>query len=67
VTRLLSQGGEMVTLVTGNPSTTGPDPDADVDHLVRQVTAHAQALRPNIEVLVYAGGQERYPLLIGVE
>ncbi len=67
VTRLLSQGGEMVTLVTGNPSTTGPDPDTDVDHLVRQVTAHAQALRPNIEVLVYAGGQERYPLLIGVE
>jgi hypothetical protein len=31
------------------------------------VTAHAQALRPNIEVLVYAGGQERYPLLMGVE
>ena len=67
VTRLLSGGGEMVTLVTGRSTSTDSAPGVDVDELVRQVTAHAQALGPNVEVLVYAGGQERYPLLIGVE
>ncbi len=75
VTRLLSGGGEMVTLVTGIARPDSPadldsdDPTAavDIDDLVRRVTSHAQALRPNIEVLVYDGGQQRYPLLIGVE
>jgi DAK2 domain fusion protein YloV len=68
VTRLLSGGGEMVTLVTGNPEMAGHGAASpDVDELVRRVTVHAQELRPNVDVLVYAGGQERYPLLIGVE
>jgi len=68
VTRLLSGGGEMVTLVTGNPEMAGHGAASpDVDELVRRVTIHAQELRPNVDVLVYAGGQERYPLLIGVE
>lgn len=58
VERLLSGGGELVTLVTGVGST---------DELVRRVTSHVAHARPDIEVLVYDGGQERYPLLIGVE
>jgi uncharacterized protein len=58
VDRLLSGGGEMVTLVTGVDGT---------DELVRRVTSHVASTRPDIEVLVYDGGQQRYPLLIGVE
>ncbi len=58
VDRLLSGGGELVTLVTGVDSN---------DELVRRVTSHVASTRPDIEVLVYDGGQERYPLLIGVE
>ena len=64
VTRLLSGGGEMLTLVTGSPDTTdGPD----VEFLVRRVTSFVGEHRPDVEVLVYDGGQQRYPLLIGVE
>jgi DAK2 domain fusion protein YloV len=58
VERLLSAGGEMLTLVSG----AGADPE-----LVRRVTAHVEASRPTVDVVVYAGGQERYPLLVGVE
>jgi dihydroxyacetone kinase-like predicted kinase len=56
--RLLDGGGEMVTLVSG----------ADAEPaLVRRVAAHLDATRPSVEVVVHEGGQERYPLLIGVE
>ena len=58
VDRLLTSGGEMVTLVSGA--------DADPE-LVRRVSAHVGETRPSVEVVVYDGGQDRYPLLIGVE
>ncbi len=58
VERLLSPGGEMLTLVSGA--------DAQPD-LVDQVASHVEASRPTVDVVVYAGGQCRYPLLIGVE
>jgi len=58
VERLLAGGGELVTLVRG----------ADCDEeLVRRVTSHVGRTRPDVELLVYDGGQQRYPLLIGVE
>jgi DAK2 domain fusion protein YloV len=58
VDRLLSGGGELVTLLVG----------ADAhDTLARAVVAHLHAMRPDVETVVYAGGQPRYPLLIGVE
>jgi dihydroxyacetone kinase-like predicted kinase len=58
VERLLSPGGEMLTLVFG----------ADADPgLVRRVAAHVEVSHPTVEVVEYAGGQARYPLLIGVE
>jgi uncharacterized protein len=58
VERLLSAGGEMLTLVSG----AGVDAD-----LVRRVTSHVEQTRPMVDVVVYAGGQDRYPLLMGVE
>ncbi len=64
VTRLLSGGGEMVTLVTGSSQAEG---GLQVAALVRRLTSHVAELRPDVEVLVYDGGQQRYPLLIGVE
>ena len=58
VERLLSPGGEMLTLVSGA--------DAEPD-LVAEVASHVEASRPTVDVVVYSGGQSRYPLLIGVE
>ncbi len=56
--RLLSGGGELVTLVRGTDAT---------DDLVEHVEAHVRRTRPEVDVVVYEGGQARYPLLIGVE
>jgi hypothetical protein len=58
VDRLLATGGELVTLVRGA--------EAD-DALVATVTAHLRRTRRDLEVAVLDGGQERYPLLMGVE
>ena len=56
--RMLGSGGELVTLLTG----------ADADPaLADGVVAHLRSTRPEIDALVYEGGQPRYPLLIGVE
>ena len=47
-----------LTLVTG----------ADVPaELVDAVVAHLARSRPEVDSVVYDGGQPRYPLLIGVE
>jgi hypothetical protein len=35
--------------------------------MVDTVCAFVQGAYPGVDVLVYEGGQERYPLLIGVE
>ncbi|WP_241995773.1 DAK2 domain-containing protein [Kribbella sp. VKM Ac-2568] len=58
VDRLLGGGGELMTVVTGRDA----DPEL-VDALVR----HVRRSRRDVDVVVYDGGQERYPLLIGVE
>jgi DAK2 domain fusion protein YloV len=54
---LLGGGGEMVTLLAG----------ADGRDLADRCAAHLAATRPTVDVVVYDGGQERYPLLVGVE
>jgi DAK2 domain fusion protein YloV len=54
---LLGGGGEMVTLVAG----------ADGAQLADRCAAHLAAARPTVDVVVYDGGQDRYPLLVGVE
>ncbi len=56
--RMLSGGGELVTLITGADAPGG---------LVEAVQARLREDRPYVEVVVYDGGQDRYPLLIGVE
>lgn len=56
--RMLSGGGELVTLIAGAHA-----PPA----LAETLEAHLGGGHPDVEVGVYEGGQERYPLLIGVE
>jgi DAK2 domain fusion protein YloV len=55
--RLLGGGGELVTLVAG----------ADANELAGRVAAHLNEAHPTVDVVVYEGGQQRYPLLVGVE
>ena len=56
--RLLSGGGELVTVVAGSEASDG---------LGTSVTAGVRSRHPEVDTLVYDGGQERYPLLLGVE
>lgn len=55
--RLLAAGGELVTLVSGENS----------DGLIERTTAWVDEVHPGVDVMVYDGGQERYPLLMSVE
>ena len=57
VERLLGGGGEMVTLVAGQ----------DGRELAERTEAYLRRTSPTVDVVVYDGGQDRYPLLIGVE
>ena len=57
VERLLGGGGELVTLVSGEGA----------DELAERCSAYLSLEHPTVDVVVYAGGQERYPLLVGVE
>jgi DAK2 domain fusion protein YloV len=56
--RMLSGGGELVTLVIGADA---PEDLADV------LTDHLRDTWPFVETQVYDGGQPHYPLLVGVE
>lgn len=58
VERLLHGDEEMVTLVRGAEAS---------EDLLHRVESHLAAAHAGIEVVVYDGGQARYPLLIGVE
>jgi hypothetical protein len=55
--RLLGGGGELVTIVAG----------AGAAELARRCEDHVRRCHPGVEVVGYDGGQERYPLLFGVE
>jgi len=57
LTRLLASGGELVTLVRGD----GAGDIAD------RAAAWVEEQHPHVDVVVYDGGQERYPLLMSVE
>lgn len=58
IDRIVSPGAEMVTLVVGHGAESG---------LTDLLTAHLQQTRPDIDTVVYDGGQENYPLFIAVE
>jgi uncharacterized protein len=57
IDRLVGGGGDLVTLVAG---------DAGED-LVERCGDYVEERHPTVDVVVYAGGQERYPLLVAVE
>ncbi len=56
--RLLGGGAELVTFVSGA---------GENQALAQRCADHVRATYPHVDVVVYDGGQERYPLLIGVE
>ncbi len=58
VDRLLSPGIEMLTLVTGADTEPG---------LAEKVGRHVKDQRVDVDVVVYDGGQEHYPLFVAVE
>ena len=55
--RLLGGGGELVTVVAG----------AGGAELADRCAAYLAGAHPTVDVVVYDGGQDRYPLLVGVE
>jgi DAK2 domain fusion protein YloV len=55
---MLGSGGELVTVVTGEGG------DAA---LAEAVVRHVRRVRPEVDTVVYDGGQRGYPLLLGVE
>ena len=57
VERLLGGGGELVTVISG----------AGGEQVAQACAAHVAEAHPTVDVLVYDGGQDRYPLLLGVE
>jgi dihydroxyacetone kinase-like predicted kinase len=58
IDRMLSGGGELVTLITGAQA----PPD-----LTARLASHLGAEWPFVEIQAYDGGQPHYPLLVGVE
>ncbi|GAB3259292.1 DAK2 domain-containing protein [Alteromonas gracilis] len=54
---MLSGGGELVTIVAG----------VDGSGLASALEAHVEERHQGVDVVVYDGGQERYPLLMSVE
>jgi dihydroxyacetone kinase-like predicted kinase len=55
--RLLGGGGELVTVVSGS----------DAGDLAERCATYLEHAHPTVDVVVYEGGQQRYPLLVGVE
>ncbi len=55
--RMLGGGADLVTIVGG----------ADSDGLADRAAAWVDQHHPHVDVVVYEGGQERYPLLLSVE
>ncbi|WP_238993517.1 DAK2 domain-containing protein [Nocardioides caldifontis] len=54
---MLGGGGELFTVISG----------AGGEEAARRCVEHLQQVHPTVEVQLYDGGQERYPLLFGVE
>jgi DAK2 domain fusion protein YloV len=57
--RLLGAGGELVTVVSGD--------GAEAAELASLCAAWLEERHPTVDVMVYDGGQQRYPLLMSVE
>jgi uncharacterized protein len=57
VDRLVGGGGDLVTLVNGDGG----------NELAERLAGYVEERHPTVDVVVYDGGQERYPLLVAVE
>ncbi|MEO5663117.1 MAG: DAK2 domain-containing protein [Nocardioides sp.] len=57
IERLLGGGGELVTIVAG----------AGGEEMAAGAAAYVESTHPAVDVVVYDGGQDRYPLLVSVE
>ena len=57
IERLLGGGGELVTIVAGSGG----------EEMAASAAAYVETTHPAVDVTVYDGGQERYPLLVSVE
>jgi dihydroxyacetone kinase-like predicted kinase len=57
IERMLGGGGELVTLVAGEHA----------EDLAASCASYVRATHPTVDVVVYGGGQQRHPLLVGVE
>jgi len=57
IERLIAGGADLVTLVAG----------ADDGGLAQRCATYVEASHPTVDVVVYDGGQERYPLLVSAE
>jgi DAK2 domain fusion protein YloV len=57
VERLLGGGGELVTIVSGEGGA----------EVAARAAAYVETAHPHVDVVVHHGGQERYPVLVGVE
>jgi dihydroxyacetone kinase-like predicted kinase len=58
IDRILSPAGEMLTVVTGEGA----------EGLIEEsIAEYLRTLRPDVDLVVYDGGQENYPLFIAVE
>jgi dihydroxyacetone kinase-like predicted kinase len=57
IERLLGGGGELVTIVAGEGG----------EEMAAGAAAYVESTHPAVDVMVYDGGQERYPLLVSVE
>ena len=58
IDRMLSGGGELVTVVQGS---------GEGANLASLLKLHLHQNRPDVEVVSYVGEQPHYPLLLGVE
>ena len=58
VDRMLTGGGELVTVVTGDEAGAG---------LGERLEGYVEKQHPTVEIVVYDGGQPHYPVLLGVE
>lgn len=56
--RMLGMGGELVTLIEGSDAPTG---------LANDLIAWLEETHPEVDAVIYPGGQTRYLLLLGVE
>jgi uncharacterized protein len=69
---LLAAGGELVTLIEGEPGAggqdaVGQDAGGQQPGLAELVAGHLRETSPGTETVCYGGGPARLPLLIGVE